>query len=78
MKHIFLKKSSAFTLVEILVSLTILTIIMISVMMVFTNANIIASSAQKSRVVQENIKNVTETIAEDIRKNGILGVSYAL
>jgi hypothetical protein len=26
-------------------------------------------------MIQENIKNVTESISEDVRKNGILGVS---
>lgn len=67
-----------FTLVEIVVSLTILSVIMVWVMMTFSHANTIATSTQSNRIVQENLKNVTETIAEDIRKNGIGWVSKTI
>ena len=64
-----------FTLIEILVSLTLLSIILVSVMLIFTNSIRISSNSEVNRMIQENIKNVTESISEDVRKNGILGVS---
>lgn len=64
-----------FTLVEILVSLTLLGIILVSVMLIFTNSVRISSKSEVNRMMQENVKNVTEAISEDIRNNGILWVS---
>ena len=65
----------AFTLIEILVSITILSIIMVSVMFIFLNATDLSAKTEINRVMQENIKNVIETITEDIRKNWIKWVS---
>jgi hypothetical protein len=48
---------------------------MVSVMLIFTNSIRISSKSEVNRMMQENVKNVTEAISEDIRKNGILGVS---
>ncbi len=69
------KTKKAFTLIEIIVSIMILWIIMISIMTIFTLASEVSMRSDLNRNVQENIKNVVETIAEDIRKNGISGVS---
>ena len=66
---------NAFTLIEILVSLTILSIIMVSVMFVFVNSTNLSAKTEINRVMQENIKNVVETISEDIRKNWIFWLS---
>ena len=44
-------------------------------MLIFTNSIRISSKSEVNRMMQENVKNVTEAISEDIRKNGILGVS---
>ena len=71
-------KYLAFTLIEIVISLTILSIIMVSVMMIFINTTDISAKSEINRVMQENIKNVVETIAEDIRKNWIVWVSNSL
>jgi type II secretory pathway pseudopilin PulG len=64
-----------FTLIEILISLTLLSIILVSVMLIYTNSIRISSRSEVNRMLQENVKNVIETLAEDIRKNGILWVS---
>jgi prepilin-type N-terminal cleavage/methylation domain-containing protein len=62
-------KKTAFTLIEILVSLTILSIIMVSVLFIFMNSTNLSAKSEINRVMQENIKNVIETISEDIRNN---------
>ncbi len=73
---IILKNNNkAFTLIEILVSLTILSIIMVSVMFIFINSTRLSAKTEINRVMQENIKNVIETITEDIRINWIKCVS---
>ena len=65
----------AFTLVEVLVSLAIFAIIMISVITIYINSSQIAINADLNRMMQENIKNSIEQISEDIRKNGVSGVT---
>ncbi len=59
----------AFTLIEILVSITILSIIMVSVMSIFISTSDINMKTDIMRALQQNVKSVTETIAEDVRKN---------
>lgn len=48
---------------------------MVSVLTVFISSTEISSKSEINRVMQENIKNVVETISEDIRKNWISWVS---
>ncbi len=62
---------NGFTLIELLVALSILSIIMVSVFTIFFLSNQINSKTDISRTLQENVKHVVETIAEDIRKNNI-------
>ncbi len=64
-----------FTLIELLVSITIFSIIMVSVITIFIFSSNLAAKVDINRAMQENIKNAVETIAEDIRKNGIVWVS---
>ncbi|MGB2110726.1 MAG: PilW family protein [Patescibacteria group bacterium] len=58
----------AFTVIEVLVAVTILSIIMISVMQIYISSSDISLKTDINRSMQENIKNAIETIAEDIRK----------
>ena len=60
-----------FTLIEIIISITILSIIMISVMVIFTTSSTLALKVDINRSVQENVKNAVEDMAENIRKNKI-------
>jgi len=62
---------NAFTLVEIIVAITIFMIVMVSVMQIFWISSQLTNKIDINRQVQENIKNLTETIAEDIRQNWI-------
>lgn len=69
------KIKSAFTLVEVLVSITIFSIIMISVMMIFASVTGVSAKIDINRSMQENTKNITELIAKDVLDYGISWVS---
>jgi len=71
-------KLKAFTLLEILVALTIFSIFMVSMIMIYASSANIDRKIEINRSMQENTKNIIETIAEDIRKNGISWVSDTL
>ncbi len=71
-------KKSAFTLIEMVVSITIFSIIMISVMTIYIISSDISIKADINRVMQENIKSVVEHISEDVRKNKIEWVTHSL
>jgi prepilin-type N-terminal cleavage/methylation domain-containing protein len=62
-------KKNAFTLIEILVALTIFSIFMVSMIMIYASSANIDRKIDINRSMQENSKNIIETIAEDIRKN---------
>ncbi len=64
------KNITWFTLIELIVSVSILSIIMISVFMIFALSSDLNNKTDISRAMQENIKNIVETIAEDVRKQG--------
>jgi len=59
----------AFTLIEIIVSITILSIVMVSVFAIFFLVSDLSNKTDINRLIQENVKTITETIAEDIRIN---------
>ncbi|MCK9272162.1 type II secretion system GspH family protein [Candidatus Gracilibacteria bacterium] len=61
----------AFTLIELILAITILSIIMLSIFVIY--ANIIESNKklELSRILQENARNITETIAREVREKGI-------
>lgn len=73
-----LNKLRAFTIIEIIVSVTIFSIIFISVFAIFSNATDLSNKSDLNRIMQENIKNIVETIAEDVRKNGIRWISDSI
>ncbi len=66
------KNITWFTLIELIVSISIFSVIMISVFMIFAFSADLNNKADISRSMQENIKNIVETIAEDVRKQGNL------
>jgi len=73
--NIFTNNKQAFTLVEILVAMTIFSIIMISVFMIFASASSISLKIDLTRAMQENTKNIVETIAKDLREQSLSWVS---
>lgn len=60
-----------FTLIELIISMTIWAIILLSVISIFISASDISNKIDISRAMQENTKNIVEEIAEDIRQNWI-------
>ncbi len=66
---------NAFTLVEVLVSITIFSIMFISIIWIYLISSDINMKSDINRVMQENLKNVASKISEDIRKDWITWVS---
>lgn len=64
-------KSTWFTLIEIIVSVSIISIVMVSIFMIFFKTSEINRKIDLGRIMQENVKNIVETISEDIRVNSI-------
>ncbi|MBP8016922.1 prepilin-type N-terminal cleavage/methylation domain-containing protein [Candidatus Gracilibacteria bacterium] len=65
------KTNSGFTLIEMIVAITILAIIMLSIFGVYSNIINVNKRLELARALQENSRNITETVARDIRENGI-------
>lgn len=65
----------AFTLIELIVAITIFWVIMISVMSIFLLSSQSSQKIEASRTLQQNVKSVTEDIAESIRRNSLKDVS---
>jgi prepilin-type N-terminal cleavage/methylation domain-containing protein len=63
--------SSAFTLIELVVAVTILSIIMLSVFVIYTNLINVNRKLEQTRILQDQTRLITETIAADIRGSGI-------
>lgn len=69
---------SWFTLIELIVSITILSIIMISIFAIFKISNDVTNRTEVSRAMQENIKNIVELISEDVRTKEILWLNSSI
>lgn len=69
------KNKKWFTLIEIIISIAILGIIMISILSVYISSINISKQSEFNRVLQENIKNSFSQLAEEIKKNGIMWVA---
>ncbi len=61
----------AFTLIEIIVAITITSMVLVSIVEIFLFSGMFSKKIDTSRVMQENIKNFTEIIAEDVRTNWV-------
>lgn len=64
-----------FTLIELIVSITIFSIIMISVMMIFSATSKVSAKIDLNRSMQENTKSIVESISRDVLKYRIMWVS---
>ncbi|QFR38766.1 type II secretion system protein [Candidatus Gracilibacteria bacterium 28_42_T64] len=64
-----------FTLIEIIVSMAILSIIMVSVITIYISSSDVALKTDINRMMQENIKNVVTHISEDVRSSQIVGTN---
>lgn len=66
----------AFTLVEVLVSITIFSIMFISIIWIYFITTDISMKSDINRMMYENIKNLSTKISEDIKKNWINWTSF--
>ena len=64
-------KKSAFTLIELVVAMTIFSIIMISVFFIYSNILDTSKRLEIMGNLQENARSVLESIATDVREHGI-------
>lgn len=71
-----LSEKSGFTLVEIIVAMTILALILTSVFQVYSNIITLSKRLEMARGLQDNARAVTEAIATDIRNGGIAFECY--
>ncbi len=67
-----------FTLIEVVVAVTVFSIMMVSVIFIFINSSEVSLKIDINRALQENSKNIVETIAEDLRKNSIADCSWGI
>ena len=65
------KTREAFTLIELVVAVTILSIIMLSVFVIYSNLINVNRKLEQTRILQEQTRLITETIASDVRNSGI-------
>ena len=65
---------SWFTLVELIVSISIFSIMMVSVVSIFLFSSQMSTRVELNRAMQENIKNVVEDIAEWVRVSWIVWI----
>jgi len=70
-KRTIFKNIVAFTLIEVIITLTILGLIFGSVMSVFLLYSTLWSKVEVNRLMQSNIKTIIDHIREDVNKNGI-------
>ncbi len=60
-----------FTLIEVVVAITIFSVIMVSVFEIYSRVLHANKRLEMSRELQENARLIIETIADDVRQNGI-------
>ena len=70
--------NKAFTLIEVIVSVSIFSIIMISIIAIYIVSSDTSIKSDINRAMQENLKSVITEMSEDIIKNWILWVSDSI
>lgn len=71
-----LQERGGFTLVEVIVAMTILSIVLVSVFEVYSNIVVMSKRLELDRGLQQNARTIVETIAKDIRDGGIAFECY--
>lgn len=62
-----MKNNKWFTLIEVIVSITIFSLMMVSVIMIFAEVSKLNRKIEVNRAMQENLKKSIDHIAEDVR-----------
>ncbi|NVP17093.1 prepilin-type N-terminal cleavage/methylation domain-containing protein [Candidatus Gracilibacteria bacterium] len=70
--------NKGFTLIEIVISVSIFSVIMITMISIYILASETSLKSDINRAMHENVKSVITDISENVMKNGIIGVSQNL
>lgn len=70
-------RSGGFTLVEVIVAMSILSIVLVSIFQVYSNIIVMSKRLELGRGLQQNARTIVETIAKDVREGGIAFECYA-
>jgi prepilin-type N-terminal cleavage/methylation domain-containing protein len=62
MKKFFLKEKKAFTLIELIIAITITSLVLVSITEIFLFSSTFTKKVDMSRIMQENVKNITDII----------------
>jgi prepilin-type N-terminal cleavage/methylation domain-containing protein len=69
-------RPSGFTLVEIIVAVTILALVLVSVFEIYSQIITTSKRLELARGLQQNTRTITESIASEVRSNGIAFECY--
>ncbi|HRI36602.1 MAG TPA: prepilin-type N-terminal cleavage/methylation domain-containing protein [bacterium] len=69
---------SGFTLIELVVAITIFAIIMVSIFAIYVNIVSTNKKLELTRRLQDNVRLITETVASDVRDQGVDFGAYSL
>ena len=69
-------RSKGFTLIEIIVAVTILAIVLVSVFEIYSQIITTSKRLELARGLQQNTRTITESIANEVRSNGIAFECY--
>lgn len=67
----FHRRAHGFTLIELIVSMTIFAILMASIFMIYSNIVSANKRLELTRALQENVRIMTEAMATDVREKGV-------
>ena len=71
-------RPNGFTLIEIIVAITILAIVLVSVFEIYSQIITTSKRLELARGLQQNTRTITESIASEVRSNGIAFECYGL
>jgi type IV pilus assembly protein PilW len=71
--HSTLRRTSGFTLLELMISMTIFSVMMTIVLSVYFNTTETARRLNMTRQLSETAREITERLAQDIRQYGFSG-----
>ena len=66
-----LKDTSGFTLLELMISMTIFAVMSVAIMSVYIQTTNLGQKMRAMRHLSETAREITERIAEDVREKGI-------
>jgi prepilin-type N-terminal cleavage/methylation domain-containing protein len=71
-------RTKGFTLVEIIVAVTILAVVLVSVFEIYSQIITTSKRLELARGLQQNTRTITESIASEVRNNGIAFECYGI